>query len=338
MYTNISNHGGDFRLLLDQEFSVAENVSVASGYTSLCVVNAFSEKFINIANAGGVSRLLLGMAFYEGLGERKLEALTQLNETLLSFDNDSGVYITNGRRYHGKVYHFYDQNSSNIYVGSSNFSNSGVSSNVECTIPVNSVEQKTSIIAFLNDLYSPDYSVTIDKAVISDPSKREPLLKKVLNLWNNLERHNPDEINETQFPSFELSLNRIAEQPKSNLNAYFGRGRLNRTTNKIKPRPWYEIEIIATNDINSNQLYPQGEFLAYTDDGYIIPMKTQGDYCKNIRSLNSLQIFGKWLKGRLEKKRVLKKYQPITIDTLAEYGQDTLIFYKIRDGQYYLKF
>jgi len=77
-----------------------------------------------------------------------------------------------------------------------------------------------------------------------------------------------------------------------NLNVYFGKGRLNSTTGITKPRPWYEIELIASNDLNSLPNYPKGDFLAYTDDGLIIPMRTQGDYFKNIRSRNSLQIFG----------------------------------------------
>ncbi len=72
--------------------------------------------------------------------------------------------------------------------------------------------------------------------------------------------------------------------------------------------------MIANTDLNSQQFYPKGDFLAYTDDGYIIPMRTQGDYFKNIRSKDSLQIFGIWLKGKLEKSGALKKYEPVTLD------------------------
>lgn len=59
---------------------------------------------------------------------------------------------------------------------------------------------------------------------------------------------------------------------------------------KITPRPWHKIELIASNDLNSQEFYPKGDFLAYTDDGILIPMSTQGDYHKNIRSKKSLQI------------------------------------------------
>ena len=67
-------------------------------------------------------------------------------------------------------------------------------------------------------------------------------------------------------------------------------------------------------------------------------MRTQGDNNKNIRSKDSLQIFGIWLKGKLERSGCLKRYEPVTSETLAEYGSDKLIFYKIDNGKYYMEF
>lgn len=90
--------------------------------------------------------------------------------------------------------------------------------------------------------------------------------------------------------------------------------------------------------MNSKPEYPKGDFLAYTDDGYIIPMRTQGDNYKNIRSRDSLQIFGIWLKGKLEKSGSLKRYQFVTQETLIEYGNDKIEFYKIEEGKYYIEF
>ena len=67
-------------------------------------------------------------------------------------------------------------------------------------------------------------------------------------------------------------------------------------------------------------------------------MRTQGDYFKNLRSKDSLQIFGMWLKGKLERAGVLKKYDPVTIDTLREYGNSQLKLYKISDTEYFMSF
>ena len=130
----------------------------------------------------------------------------------------------------------------------------------------------------------------------------------------------------------------MAEIPKSNLNTYFGKGRLNSKTGIITPRPWYEIELIAETDLISQAEYPKGDFTAYTDDGYVIPMRTQGDNYKNIRSKDSLQIFGMWLKGKLERSGSLKRYEPVTQETFLEYGSDELVFYKINKDEYYLEF
>ncbi|MEX1014786.1 MAG: restriction endonuclease PLD domain-containing protein, partial [Candidatus Paceibacterota bacterium] len=125
MYTNVLKYGGDFRNLLNEEFANSKNVTIAAGYASLDVIHAFEKSFIKIAENGGISRLLLGMAFYEGLSQKKLDSVSKLNTSLKKINDQSGVYVTNGRRYHGKVYQFDYDGLSNIYVGSSNFSSSG---------------------------------------------------------------------------------------------------------------------------------------------------------------------------------------------------------------------
>lgn len=46
MYTNIQKYGGDFRNVLDKEFTTSKNVTVASGYASLDVINAFEKPLL----------------------------------------------------------------------------------------------------------------------------------------------------------------------------------------------------------------------------------------------------------------------------------------------------
>lgn len=338
MYTNLAAHGGNFRKVLENEFNNAKNVQVASGYTSLNIVQQFRSNFIDIAVKGGISKFLLGMAFYEGIGSKKLDALLSLNEELRSLNKTSGVFVTNGRRYHGKVYRFYNELDSNVYVGSSNFSSSGTYGNIECTMPIEIDEKKTQIINFLDDLYSDKYSINIANAEIRETKKRKKLRKTVENYWEALQKYNPKTINTATLPKFTFPLDRVVEKEKSNLNVYFGKGRLNTITGIIAPRPWYEIELIASNDLNSQPNYPKGDFLAYTDDGLIIPMRTQGANYKNIRSKDSLQLFGIWLKGKLENSGALSRLEPVTLDTLIEYGKSDLVFYKIEEGKYYMEF
>lgn len=338
MYTNHKSFGGDFRQVLDSEFEKTKNVTIASGYASLDVIEAFYNPFIEIAKKGGRSRLLLGMAFYEGLGQKKLDTVNSLNEKLKSIDDHSGVFVTNGRKYHGKVYHFDNDDYCNIYVGSSNFSSSGTKGNLECTIPVKDDGQKQELIRFLNNLYSPEFSIPIHKAEIQVPGLKKAVLQTVDNYWQSLKKWDQKTMTSDYISTFEYSLERVVEKEKSNLNVYFGKGRLNSKTGKVTPRPWYEIELIANQTLTALSSYPKGDFLAYTDDGYIIPMRTQGDYYKNIRSKKSLQIFGIWLKGKLENKGVLKKYEPVTLETLEEYGNTSIKFSKFEEGKYYMSF
>jgi phosphatidylserine/phosphatidylglycerophosphate/cardiolipin synthase-like enzyme len=301
MFTNLNNHGGNFRDVLDKEFSNADSVAIASGYASLDVIEAFKDNFITIAKNGGDSKLLLGMAFYEGLSEKKLNLARELNKELRKYSYTSGVFVTNGRRYHGKVYQFKNNNEQKLYLGSSNFSSSGTQGNIECTIAVTDENQKILLNNFLNDLYSEKYSVGIHQADISIPNKNKVIQHKVKRLWSALCKHQYDTTKLGSTAHFSLDLKRISDKEKSNLNIYFGKGRWSRANNKIKPRPWYEVELIADQNLRSHPDYPIGDFFAFTDDNLVIPMRTQGDYHKNIRSKNSLQILGIWIKGKLEK-------------------------------------
>lgn len=338
MFTNTSTYGGDFKNVLKQEFKTSKNIVVASGYASTDIIQEFRDDFIKIATEGGIAKLLLGMAFYEGLSQQKLDILKTLCIDLNKLNKHSGVYVTYTRRYHGKVYHFYTGKQDNIFVGSSNFSSSGTFGNIECTVSINDQPTKTKVKDFLDFLLSKENSISILKAEIVVPGSKKYEKTVSLVTLDNLERYNPATINISKLPKFIFPLDRVAEKEKSSLNVYFGKGRLNTKTGQIKPRPWYEIELIANVKLTSDPLYPKGDFLAYTDDGYIIPMRTQGDYKKNIRSKKSLQIFGMWLKGKLQKANVLIPLTPVTNDTLIEYGSDTLTFAKISEGKYYMKF
>jgi HKD family nuclease len=338
MFTNTDLYGGIFKNALKKEFKSTRNIVVASGYVSTDVIKEFKADFLRIAKSGGSAKLLLGMAFYEGLSETKLHILNGLCKDLNKINSNSGVYVTYTRRYHGKVYHFNNGVNDTIFVGSSNFSTSGTSGNIECTISVSDIGTKAKVKDFLSYLLSEDNSVSILKADIVVPGSRKYIDKVSLVSLDSLKKFDPASLDVSKLPYFVFPLNRVAEKEKSSLNVYFGKGRLNRKTGFVKPRPWFEIELIANKHLNSNPLYPKGDFDAYTDDGYIIPMRTQGDYFKNIRSRKSLQLFGMWLKGKLQKSGSLIPLTPVTPDTLIDYGNDKLIFAKIEDGKYYISF
>lgn len=338
MFTNINGHGGKFIDVVDQEMEHATDVVVASGYTSLDILHRYKDHFYRIADNGGSSKLLLGMAFYEGLSSRKLDLLHIMAGELEKLNNNSGVYVTYSGKYHGKIYKFTKNSSSNLYLGSSNFSRSGLSENIEATTQVKDAETVEKIDQFLQFLLAEENAVSILKADITVPGTTAYLEKLSLKTLDDLERYNPESVDKSLYPHFEFSLSRIVEKEKSNLNVYFGKGRWSRATGVIIPRPWYEIELISNRAINSDPLYPIGHFTAYTDDGFIIPMITSGDYKKNIRSRGNLRILGQWLKGKLQKSGALIPLTPVTQDTLDTYGNDTIRFYKIDNDRYYMEF
>lgn len=338
MYTNLEEFGGNFIDILNTEFKNASHASIATGYTSIDLINQFADDFIRIAKNGGLSRLLIGMAFYEGLNKKKYDLLMDLNSQLRSLSEKCGVFITYSQKYHGKVYHFQNDGINSLFIGSSNFSQSGTKTNIECTIPVLVQDQQKELLLFLQELYSNNNSAHINRVNIllkGTISFQKKVSRSKLEI---LERYDPNIIKKNKLDKLVFPLQRIAEKEKSNLNVYFGRGRWNRKTDKVLPRPWYEIELIANRMLSSNPIYPKGNFTAYTDDGFIIPMRTQGDYYKNIRSRNSLQIFGMWLKGKLQNKGVLNHFTPVTPETLIEYGKDKLILYKIDNEKYFMEF
>jgi HKD family nuclease len=332
IYTNHENHGKDFFTIVDKALSKKSKIDIASGYISYDMLDNFQQKMIAVSNKSDSRfRLMVGMAFYEGLTQKNYDKLIAIN-TELNRANGSGVFVCWSNKYHGKVYDLDDR----IYVGSSNFSRSGLKSNYECTASIEDEENKAYIKSFLNELFNPNNAVSIDKAEITiiGSKKYQEIKSKKVNL-DRLPRHQKSL--DISLPSFEYPLE-LATTLKSNLNVYFGKGRLQRNSGKVTPRPWYEVELIAPNEINQNPLYPQGDFLAYTDDGYIIPMKTSGDYFKNIRSKNSLQILGEWIKGKLQEKGALQVFELVTKETFERYGKDKITFYKIDEAKYYVKF
>lgn len=338
MYTNISNHGGKFLDVVDQKFNSSTSVAIASGYTSFDILNRYKGEFLRIANSGGSAKLLLGMAFYEGLSSNKLSFLSDLSSELEAINKLSGVYVTYSGKYHGKIYKFLYEDTKDIYLGSSNFSRSGLSENIEATTLLKDEQTIEKVDQFLDFLFSEENAVSIRKADITVPGTTKYIEKLSLKTLDDLERYNPDTVDTSLYPSFDFSLSRIAEKEKSSLNVYFGKGRWSRSTGVVIPRAWYEVELIANAEIHQNPIYPKGDFLAYTDDGFIIPMKTSGDYYKNIRSRGNLRILGQWIKGKLQRANALIPLTPVTQDTLDIYGNDVLKIYKIDDERYYMEF
>lgn len=337
IYSNDTLHGGNLLDVIKEKLPMATNVAIASGYVSDNIIEEFEEDFYRIVEEGGKFRLLVGMAFHEGLPAKKLKHLQGVDTKLRTISPESGIYVCHARRFHGKIYSFKRNENLNIYLGSSNFSTSGLTENLECTAEINDEDTKVRLGNYIDYIFGHGNSVSILEADIAVLGSEEYKKRIALSTLNDLMRYDPSTINKSSLEFFDYPLTRAVSSEKSNLNAYFGKGRLSRTTGKIKPRPWYEVELIAPNSINGLPMYPKGDFIAYTNDGYVMPMKTSGDYYKNIRSTPKLVILGEWIKSKLQGAGVLAPLTPITSETLGKYGKDTLRFYKIDNAKYYLE-
>lgn len=143
--------------------------------------------------------------------------------------------------------------------------------------------------------------------------------------------------------TFDIPIKPYEDSPHSNLNAFFGKGRESKN-GLIKPRHWYEVELIVPKSITAQNGYPQKStpdaiFDVVTDDGWSFKCKVSGTNSKNLRSEGDLKILGKWLKGRLENAGVLKVGEPVCKETLKQYGRDTFTLTKTnKPGVWYLDF
>jgi len=314
-------------------------VTIATGYVGTETIRGMKDRVAEIAQDGGRFSLVIGMSFFQGLSKHAHKNLESLHEVALQGGNGSGVRFVYTNTYHGKVYRFRSNSESNIYIGSSNLSVAGLSGNTECMAEILDERTASQANGFLDFLCTDAVSKPIDKVDITirgggkHKKYTDPRLAS-----SEAMRYDMEHFVKPKTKPIEIKLGGFDKKQKSGLNCYFGKGRLARSTGIVTPRDWFEVEIISSVDTTSDPKYPKGDFLAYTDDGYVIPCRTQGDYYKNLRSIGSLHILGKWIKGKLQKESALNVYEPVTDETLDQYGNDTIKLYPREDGSYYMEF
>ncbi len=307
----------------------SDHLQIATGY-----VSEDSILFLKDNITGGKKLrcdLLIGMHAFDGFTQSQYVASLELGKYL--HDNKLGsVLVCRSFPYHGKFYNFIN--------GQSHFASITGSANLTQIIPtrqrnltVNITE--TRALAELNSYFS-QLSRACDSILEYKPSafkEHSPLLQDCI----GVERLSPEEVSKTHSTktsvSFELPLKAEA---KSNLNIYFGKGRENTNNGIIRPRSWFEFEIIVPSQITRKKGYPKGKFNVVTDDGWMFECKTQGDYSKNFRSTGGLATFGMWVKGRMVSSGAVKAGDFITPDMLKAFGCESLVLSATRDPKIWL--
>jgi hypothetical protein len=310
----------------------AKQLDIAVGYITADSLIEL-QKIVEFNNIQRLN-LIIGMHYLEKFTKPEYRAAMTLNSFLK--ENDCGcVKLVTPFKYHGKIY-TYSNNDKPVsgIIGSNNLS-SIIDSNArtyEASVYIQEPDAVKNMYSFVSEL-SLKAADDIDTLDIKEFKEGNPLLEGHEHV-EKIIASELEHVKDKLIPnvSFDIPIKGDESCPKSNLNVYFGEGRVS-PNGIIKPRHWYEVELIVSKTITSMQGYPQKDtkeavFDVVTDDGWKFKCKISGTNSKNFRSENDLKILGKWIKGRLENEGVLKIGESVTHQMLMEYGRDNLTFTK----------
>jgi len=318
-------------------------LDIAVGYiTSDSLIEL--QKIVEFNNNLHTLNLTIGMHYLDRFTKLEYNAAMSLNKFLM--ENKCGeVRLVTPFRYHGKLYSY--SNDSGAFagiIGSNNLSSivDGGTRVYESSVLFEDKSSAGEMKGFIKNLVRTSTD-NIQDLEIEEFKEVNPLLEGH-ELVKKIDAHDLSVAmcSRTQT-SFEIPIKGYEISPQSNLNVFFGKGRESKN-GLVKPRHWYEVELIVPKNITTQQGYPQSktdeaEFKVITDDGWSFKCKVSGDYSKNFRSDGDLKILGKWLKGRLENAGVLKVGEPVTEKTLKDYGRNTFTLTKTTDtGVWFLDF
>lgn len=303
----------------------ASKLDIAVGYVSSDSLIEL-QKTIELNSHIRTLNLIVGMHYFDRFTKLQYEAAMHLNDFLTS-NQLGGVRLVHAFRYHGKLYSY--SNNTGPFAGI-------IGSNNLSSILDSGVRVYESSILLRDSTSAKQMNDFISRLMQTSTKNIAELEIDTFNDENALldghefvEKVSPQKLANVICAktdrTFEIPIKPYEVSPQSNLNVFFGKGRESKN-GLIKPRHWYEVELIVPKSVTSQPGYPQSQtdnavFTVITDDGWSFKCKVSGDYSKNFRSEGDLKILGKWLKGRLENAGVLTVGNPVTADTLDRYGR-----------------
>lgn len=307
-------------------------LDIAVGYVSADSLIEL-QKTIELNSNIRTLNLVVGMHYFDRFTKVQYDAAMHLNDFLMH-NQLGGVRLVNAFRFHGKLYSY--SNVSGPFagiIGSNNLSSivDGGIRVYESSVLLNDVASAKQMSNFICQLMKTSTKNIAELEI--DTFNEENALLGGQDFVEKVSSKNLAKVMCARTDiSFEIPIKPYEISPHSNLNVFFGKGRESKN-GLVKPRHWYEVELIVPKNVTSQPGYPQSltdnaVFTVVTDDGWSFKCKVSGDYSKNFRSEGDLKILGKWLKGRLENAGVLAVGYPVTADTLNRYGRNSFVLTK----------
>jgi len=278
-----------------------------------------------------ILNLIIGMHYWDKFTAHEYNAALKLNE-FLQGEKRGEVRLVTPFRFHGKLYSY--SNAGGAFagiIGSNNLSSilDNRTRIYEASAVMREQEYAEKLLAFIEKLKNDATDNIIDCNINeSDFRKTNTRLDNHEEVSEISENELADIISSLTNIKFKIPLVKNGKVPPgSNLNCYFGKGRLNTTTGVMKPRHWYEVELMVPKTITDNPDYPKKDtptaiFDVVTDDRFKFKCYVSGDFSKNFRSDGDLKILGRWIKGRLENKGALEIGELVTPETFTRYRRD----------------
>lgn len=314
----------------------SDRIKIASGYISeesLMELKSVLD-FYREEDKKKFCDLTIGMHHREGFTRPQYEAAKSLGEFLEEYGLGA-VRLCTAFKFHGKVYSFYKDNAPIASImGSSNLSNMIESKQWEVDCIFTDNNKLNELNGLLDDLNNKATKNLLELPAPEKFLENQDLLQGRTGVekltTNDLESYKEQQ----QGATFEIP---VKAEPKSNLNTFFGKGRL-QPNGAIRPRPWYEVEVIVPTTITRLEGYPHAGtvFNVITDDGWMFKCKISGQNDKNLRSDDDLKTLGRWIKGRLEAAGILQVGQLITEEMLQKYGRSNLTLSQTKDPETWL--
>lgn len=318
----------------------ADHMNIATGFiTNDSIVEL--KNLIEYRQFSLTLDLFIGMNLLDGFTKLQYNAVKELN-TFLTESSTGRVLLSPKALYHGKMYSFMQNNSClGAFIGSSNLGSFvGTSSNyIEAEAYFDGAEAarvNSTIVKVIQRLGT-------DFSVLPPVTDFVPNPVELLKDYNFVEQIG---LEKTALAKASAQGRKVRiplkDEPKSNLNTYFGAGKIK---GKFSPRGWYEVELIIPKNLENRDLIPWSEIkeenenchiFVITDDGYKFECYRQGDYGKNFRSARDLKILGRWIKGQMENEGALEIGKPVTADVLEKFGKKYLVLQKTIDNCWFM--